>query len=208
MMAWTLKVPLLSIPRGIHPLPFVNCGPPKLGPACARPGQTDEPSHTTSTAMTTARQEHSSLIGPSSWASPREPPTTSHDGASTASVHPANARDLVRKSPDILRRKILDTLLRVNRELGRGRCQGESLAAGSSRPRGYCAPYGQGRRCAWMLPPRRVPFAPWYPVAVIENVSLVPGSPPSVTLTVKVLRPLLKVPEIVLAQPGVKSVIE
>src|SRR5947208_1674152 len=75
--------------------------------------------------------------------STRKPPTTSYDGASTASVHPANARDLVRKSPDILRRKILDTLLRVNREPGL--YQGGSLAAGrpgrevAARPTGRAA---------------------------------------------------------------------
>src|SRR3989442_13355554 len=71
----------------------------------------------------------------------------------------------------------------------RGRCccaEGRCLAAGRSRPRG-CAPYWQRRRCTWMLPPPRV--LDWlYPSSGtwIENVSAVPGSPWSATVTVKV----------------------
>src|SRR2546425_607166 len=71
----------------------------------------------------------------------------------------------------------------------RGRCccaEGRCLAAGRSRPRG-CAPYWQRRRCTWMLPPPRVPD--WlYPSSgiTIENVSAVPGSPWSMTVTLKV----------------------
>src|SRR2546422_372601 len=74
---------------------------------------------------------------------------------------------------------LLGCLLAVEAGLGRDL---------SSRPRGCCAPYGQGGRCCWMLPPPSVSPAVYggaESVTWIEKVSLVPGSPPSVTVTMK-----------------------
>src|SRR3989442_6246347 len=94
----------------------------------------------------------------------------------------------------------------------RGRCccaEGRCLAAGRSRPRG-CAPYWQRRRCTWMLPPPRV--LDWlYPSSGtwIENVSAVPGSPWSATVTVKVtgVELAVAVPSILLLRTGRETLI-
>src|SRR3989442_5215365 len=65
-------------------------------------------------------------------------------------------------------------------------------------------------RCTWMLPPPRVPD--WlYPSSgiTIENVSAVPGSPWSMTVTLKVtgVELAVAVPSILLVEPGTKFVI-
>src|SRR5438445_7065246 len=67
--------------------------------------------------------------------------------------------------------------------------QGVRAASGSPPGReALRAPYGQVRRWTWMLPPPSVSPAAYggaVPLTWIEKVSLVPGSPPSLTVTTK-----------------------
>src|SRR2546426_9674862 len=117
-------------------------------------------------------------------------PTASQDAGFAASIHPANAQNSRRKNSDMRKRKIPD----VRGRAGRGRA---ASGRGPPRPGGCCAPYGQGGRCCWMLPPPREPPAPGYaaPNTWIWKESLVPGSPASVTSTRKSAGPRLLLPE-------------